>query len=138
MNLFLKKWNLFSTRSWVVQRAMLHNSQAPSDSLFLRISRAGQPNISMNCILDQWVQEGGHVRHFELQFFIKQLRSHRRFNHALQKSLRLILWHIPKESLSESLLKARPHLSHIMKVLEWMGDERKHHLTSGDIASLKT
>ncbi|XP_052115447.1 pentatricopeptide repeat-containing protein At2g20710, mitochondrial [Arachis duranensis] len=103
MNLFLKKWNLFSTRSWVVQRAMLHNSQAPSYSLFLRISRAGQPNISMNRILDQWVQEGGPVRHFELRFFIKQLRSHRRFNHALQ-------------------------------VLEWMGDERKHHLTSGDIA----
>ncbi|KAL1363010.1 hypothetical protein AAHE18_03G121000 [Arachis hypogaea] len=99
MNLFLKKWNLFSTGSWVVQRAMLHNSQARSDSLFLRISRAGQPNISMNRILDQWVEEGGHVRHFELQFFIKQLRSHRRFNHALQ-------------------------------VLEWMGDERKHHLTS--------
>ncbi|MED6206897.1 hypothetical protein PIB30_030898 [Stylosanthes scabra] len=103
MNMFVKKWNLFSTRSWVVQRAMLHYSQAETDTLFLRISRAGRPNIAMNGILNQWIRDGGHVRHSELQFFIKQLRAHRRFNQALQVS-------------------------------EWMSDERKHHLTSGDTA----
>ncbi|MED6172534.1 hypothetical protein PIB30_050950 [Stylosanthes scabra] len=103
MNMFVKKWNLFSSRSWVVQRAMLHYSQPESDTLFLRISRAGQSNIPMNGILNQWIQHGGQVKHSELQFFIRQLRAHRRFNHALQVS-------------------------------EWMSNERKHHLTSGDIS----
>ncbi|KAF1898893.1 hypothetical protein Lal_00019014 [Lupinus albus] len=81
--LIRSKWNLYTTTLRV------YNSSAASpqsDSLFIRISRAGDPNIPITLILNQWIQEGRHVIHSELQFFIKQLRSYRRFNHALQIS----------------------------------------------------
>ncbi|XP_028807908.1 pentatricopeptide repeat-containing protein At2g20710, mitochondrial-like [Neltuma alba] len=56
------------------------------DSLYLRISRSGDPNISMACLLDQWVEEGRPVKRSELHKIIKQLRKYRRFSHALQVS----------------------------------------------------
>jgi len=62
----------------------LHSSSTPTDTLFLRISRAGDPIIPMTPILNQWIQEGRDVNHSELQFFIKQLRTRRRFKQALQ------------------------------------------------------
>ncbi|KAK2379784.1 Tetratricopeptide repeat (TPR) superfamily protein [Trifolium repens] len=74
------RWNNYNTLR------LLHSSSTQADSLFLRISRAGDPNIPMTSILNQWIQEGKDVKHSDLQFFIKQLRTHRRFNQALQIS----------------------------------------------------
>ncbi|KAJ0113497.1 hypothetical protein Patl1_02236 [Pistacia atlantica] len=60
------------------------SSPDPIDSLQLRISRSGNPTSSMGTILDQWLEQGRHVKQSELQGFIKQLRKYRRFGQALQ------------------------------------------------------
>ncbi|XP_057455679.1 pentatricopeptide repeat-containing protein At2g20710, mitochondrial-like [Lotus japonicus] len=80
MNRIASKWNLNNTLR------LFSSSSSPTDSLFLRISRSGDPAISITPLLNQWVEEGRPINHAELQFFIKQLRAHRRFNHALQIS----------------------------------------------------
>ncbi|KAK7257443.1 hypothetical protein RIF29_31432 [Crotalaria pallida] len=95
-NLIRSKWNLYTTTLPRLYAALFHNSsssaaaapptQTTSDSLFLRISRAGDPNIPVTSVLNQWIQEGRDVVHSDLKFFIKQLRSYRRFSHALQVS----------------------------------------------------
>ncbi|CAL5211921.1 unnamed protein product [Lathyrus oleraceus] len=78
------RWNNFKFNNL----RLLHSSSSSSqtDSLFLRISRVGDPIIPITCILNQWIQEGKDVNHSDLHFFIKQLRTHRRFNQALQIS----------------------------------------------------
>ncbi|KAJ1389746.1 Tetratricopeptide-like helical domain superfamily [Sesbania bispinosa] len=76
------KLRLYNT----LPRCFHYSSSTPSDSLFLRISRAGDPNFPVTRLLDQWVEEGRDIKHSELQFFVKQLRVYRRFNHALQVS----------------------------------------------------
>ncbi|XP_023531849.1 pentatricopeptide repeat-containing protein At2g20710, mitochondrial-like [Cucurbita pepo subsp. pepo] len=58
--------------------------RSPEDSLYLRVSQAGDPRISIVSVLDQWVEEGREVKQSDLQKLIKQLRRFRRFNHALQ------------------------------------------------------
>ncbi|XP_031265388.1 pentatricopeptide repeat-containing protein At2g20710, mitochondrial-like [Pistacia vera] len=55
--------------------------------LFRRISTLGDATVSIVPLLDQWVQEGRTVEKEQLQLFIKELRSFRRFNHALQISM---------------------------------------------------
>ncbi|KAJ0051356.1 hypothetical protein Pint_02235 [Pistacia integerrima] len=62
------------------------SSPDPIESLQLRISRSGNPTSSMGTILDQWLEQGRHVKQSELQGFIKQLRKYRRFGQALQIS----------------------------------------------------
>ncbi|XP_057455677.1 pentatricopeptide repeat-containing protein At2g20710, mitochondrial-like [Lotus japonicus] len=99
MNRIASKWNLTNTLRFFSSSS----SSSPTDSLFLRISRSGDRAIPMTPLLNQWLQEGKLINYSELQFFIKQLRASRRFNHALQIS-------------------------------EWMSNERKFHLLSGDIA----
>ncbi|KAJ7948302.1 Pentatricopeptide repeat-containing protein [Quillaja saponaria] len=75
-----------------VLRALLYSTEAQTfssrrdDSLYRRISRAGDPQVSIVPILDQWVEEGRGVKQSELKRFIKMLRNFRRFRHALQVS----------------------------------------------------
>ncbi|KDP24137.1 hypothetical protein JCGZ_25794 [Jatropha curcas] len=60
-------------------------SSAPS-GLSRRISRAGDPSVSMVPILEKWLEEGNDIKLSELQKFIKQLRKFRRYTQALQIS----------------------------------------------------
>ncbi|KAJ1389744.1 Tetratricopeptide-like helical domain superfamily [Sesbania bispinosa] len=76
------KWKLYNTPP----RLFHSSSLTQSESLFFRISRARDPNVTMTRLLDQWVEEGRDIKHSELQFLVKQLRTYRRFNHALQVS----------------------------------------------------
>ncbi|XP_031265403.1 pentatricopeptide repeat-containing protein At2g20710, mitochondrial-like [Pistacia vera] len=55
--------------------------------LFRRISPLGDPTVSIVPLLDRWVQEGRTVEKEQLQLFITELRSFRRFAHALQISM---------------------------------------------------
>ncbi|XP_057455675.1 pentatricopeptide repeat-containing protein At2g20710, mitochondrial-like [Lotus japonicus] len=83
MNRIASKWNLTNTLRFFSSSSF---SSAPADSLFLRISRSGDPKTPMTPLLNQWVEQGRLVTQAELRFFIKQLRSYRRFSHALQIS----------------------------------------------------
>ncbi|KAA8526392.1 hypothetical protein F0562_008405 [Nyssa sinensis] len=74
-----------------VCRVLLHSTQtlnysASNDTLYGRISPAGDHRVSIVPILDQWVQEGRAVNKDELKTAIKLLRKYRRFSHALQLS----------------------------------------------------
>ncbi|CAK9323729.1 unnamed protein product [Citrullus colocynthis] len=62
----------------------LPSSRSPEDTLYRRVSQAGDPRISIVRVLDQWVEEGREVKQSDLKQLIKQLRKFRRFNHALQ------------------------------------------------------
>lgn len=81
LKLIRSRWNHCNTTL-----RLLHSTSTPTDTLYHRISRAGDPIIPMTPILDQWIQEGRDINHSELQFFIKQLRTRRRFKQALQIS----------------------------------------------------
>ncbi|GAB2229774.1 hypothetical protein Droror1_Dr00014029 [Drosera rotundifolia] len=54
------------------------------DSLYQRLSRAGNPRISMVPVLERWLQEGRSVNQDELRFLVTRLRKFRRYTHALQ------------------------------------------------------
>lgn len=54
------------------------------DSLYRRISPLGDPNESIEPVLDQWINEGKHVVKEDLQNMIKELRGYRRYKHALE------------------------------------------------------
>ncbi|KAL3820484.1 hypothetical protein ACJIZ3_006389 [Penstemon smallii] len=58
----------------------------PSDSLFRRISRLGDPNISMVPVLDKWISDGNSVDKPLLQSIIKELKFYNRFKHAIEVS----------------------------------------------------
>ncbi|MED6164439.1 hypothetical protein PIB30_090116 [Stylosanthes scabra] len=55
-------------------------------NLYSRISPLGDPSVSVVPVLDNWLQEGHAVNAPELQFIVKDLRSHKRFNQALEVS----------------------------------------------------
>ncbi|KAJ0087739.1 hypothetical protein Patl1_32861 [Pistacia atlantica] len=57
------------------------------NALYRRISPVGNPGVSIVPLLDQWVEEGRPVDKEQLQVFIKELRSYRRFRHALEVSV---------------------------------------------------
>jgi len=40
--------------------------------------------VSMIPVIEQWFEEGNSIKQSHLQSFIKQLRRHRRYGHALQ------------------------------------------------------
>ncbi|GMH12607.1 hypothetical protein Nepgr_014448 [Nepenthes gracilis] len=87
-------------------------SSAADDSLYRRISRAGNPSFSMVPILDQWVQEGRSVSLDELRFLVKRLKHFKRFKHSLE----VFEWMTTKRSLSLSRRDAAVHLNLISKV----------------------
>ena len=66
----------------------------PINSLYLRISQAGNPRVPIIRVLDQWLEEGRHVQQSELLIIIKQLRKYRRYSHALQVSFPSIFLYI--------------------------------------------
>ncbi|XVE92770.1 hypothetical protein REPUB_Repub01dG0128100 [Reevesia pubescens] len=57
-----------------------------TDSLHNRVSRTGDPKASVVPVLNQWLEEGKPIKQSVLQTLIRQLRSFRRFKHALQVS----------------------------------------------------
>ncbi|KAM3343627.1 pentatricopeptide repeat-containing protein, mitochondrial [Capsicum galapagoense] len=64
----------------------LYKNPTKRDSLYRRISPIGDPKVSIVPVLDQWIKEGKHVVKEELQSIIKELRSFRRYKHALEVS----------------------------------------------------
>ncbi|KAM3697407.1 hypothetical protein ACJW31_06G109800 [Castanea mollissima] len=56
----------------------------PIDSLYSRVSRAGDPKVSIIRVIDQWLEEGRQVQQSDLIMMIKQLRKFRRYSQALQ------------------------------------------------------
>ncbi|XP_027127346.1 pentatricopeptide repeat-containing protein At2g20710, mitochondrial [Coffea arabica] len=72
-------------------------SVSPSpNTLFKRILPAGDPQVSIVPILDQWVREGRPVHRSELKTIFKILRKNRRYTHALQLSK----WIVDSSNLS--------------------------------------
>ncbi|KAG2717305.1 hypothetical protein I3760_03G169200 [Carya illinoinensis] len=68
---------------------LYHTETVPApqiDSLYHRISRAGDPRVPIVRVIDHWLEEGRDVQNSELHRFIRQLRKYRRFKHALQIS----------------------------------------------------
>ncbi|XP_015954074.1 pentatricopeptide repeat-containing protein At4g21705, mitochondrial [Arachis duranensis] len=55
-------------------------------NLYSRISPLGDPSVSVVPILDHWLLEGHAVKAPELHNIVKDLRSHKRFNQALEVS----------------------------------------------------
>ncbi|KAL6975394.1 hypothetical protein U1Q18_024190 [Sarracenia purpurea var. burkii] len=70
---------------WILMRKY-YTGQSPKNNLYSQISPLGNPNLSMVPVLDQWVQEGSKVREFELRRIIRDLRSRKRYSHALEIS----------------------------------------------------
>ncbi|KAK1554281.1 hypothetical protein Q3G72_010050 [Acer saccharum] len=63
-------------------------------------------------VLDQWVQDGGAIDKETLQVMIKELRSYKRFAHALQMSM----WMTDKQSFLPSASDAAVRLDLISKI----------------------
>ncbi|PSR95685.1 Pentatricopeptide repeat-containing protein [Actinidia chinensis var. chinensis] len=78
---FLKRLNTNPNHHLIVIRAY-----GTRNNLHSRISPLGSPNLSMVPVLDQWVHEGKIVRGFDLRRIIRDLRSRKRYAHALQIS----------------------------------------------------
>jgi hypothetical protein len=68
----------------VLRAHSFSTSTQRKDSLKLRISRAGNPKVSIIPVIEQWLKEGNSIKQSDLQNFIKLFRGHRRFSHALQ------------------------------------------------------
>ncbi|XP_031283588.1 pentatricopeptide repeat-containing protein At2g20710, mitochondrial-like [Pistacia vera] len=76
-----------ATRNLTTERRSSNPYSNSMRDLFLRITPLGDPTVSIVPLLNQWVQEGRTVEKEQLQLFIKELRSFRRFTHALQISM---------------------------------------------------
>ncbi|KAF5199859.1 Pentatricopeptide repeat-containing protein [Thalictrum thalictroides] len=78
-----------TTLSRVCKVLMYSTSQPKTkrDTLYNRISPLGDPRVSVVPVLDQWIEEGNNVDHFQLQGLIKQLKTFRRYKQALEISL---------------------------------------------------
>ncbi|KAJ0088198.1 hypothetical protein Patl1_32845 [Pistacia atlantica] len=73
-----------ATRNLTTERRSSNRYSNSMYDLFRRITPVGDTTVSIVPLLDQWVQEGRTVEKEQLQLFIKELRSFRRFSHALQ------------------------------------------------------
>ncbi|XP_038993084.1 pentatricopeptide repeat-containing protein At2g20710, mitochondrial-like [Hibiscus syriacus] len=62
------------------------STSKPPDTLPIRISRFGDPKASIVPVLNQWLEEGKPKKQSMLQIIIRQLRSFRRYKHALEVS----------------------------------------------------
>ncbi|KAJ0028316.1 hypothetical protein Pint_36308 [Pistacia integerrima] len=82
------------------------------NALYRRISPVGNPGVSIVPLLDQWVEEGRPVDKEQLQVFIKELRSYRRFRHALEISM----WMTDKRYLPPTCADVAIRLDLISKV----------------------
>ncbi|KAE8733842.1 hypothetical protein F3Y22_tig00000916pilonHSYRG00031 [Hibiscus syriacus] len=60
------------------------STSKPPDTLPIRISRFGDPKASIVPVLNQWLEEGKPKKQSMLQIIIRQLRSFRRYKHALE------------------------------------------------------
>ncbi|GAV70429.1 PPR domain-containing protein [Cephalotus follicularis] len=80
---------LFYTTKTPNQKPTFPSSSSSShsiDSLYSRISRAGNPRASIVPVVEQWLDQGNQIKTSQLQSFIKSLRKYRRYTHALQIS----------------------------------------------------
>ncbi|KAL3502725.1 hypothetical protein ACH5RR_037174 [Cinchona calisaya] len=78
-----------SRHNWNVTSGLFSNTtktsvSSYSDTLLKRILPAGDPQVSIVPILDQWVQEGRPLHPPELKTILKILRGSKRYSHALQ------------------------------------------------------
>ncbi|KAL2475368.1 Pentatricopeptide repeat-containing protein [Abeliophyllum distichum] len=83
-----------------------------SDSLYKRISPLGDPNVSVEPVLQQWIREGNTVNKTLLQNIINELRVYKRFRHALEVSH----WMTDKRHFRTSHFDAAVRLKLIFKV----------------------
>ncbi|KAJ0974350.1 hypothetical protein J5N97_016315 [Dioscorea zingiberensis] len=58
-----------------------------ADSLYTRVVLVSDPKVSVVPVLEKWVEEGKALSKANLQYMVKQMRSFRRYAHALQISL---------------------------------------------------
>ncbi|KAM7261797.1 hypothetical protein ACFE04_020874 [Oxalis oulophora] len=65
-------------------RGNSHSQHNQRHSLYRRISPVGDPTVSIVPILNQWVSEGKALDRGELHYIVKELRSFKRYTHALQ------------------------------------------------------
>ncbi|KAK2647377.1 hypothetical protein Ddye_014866 [Dipteronia dyeriana] len=97
------------------RRGLTLTTKKWSDSMRLiyrKISPIGDPTVSIVPVLDQWVQDGGAIDKETIQVMIKELRSYKRFAHALQMSM----WMTDKQSFLPSAGDAAVRLDLISKV----------------------
>ncbi|MBA0550047.1 hypothetical protein Golob_021027 [Gossypium lobatum] len=73
------------TADWLVMTRAYCVAPNPANinSLYSRINAIGDPNCSVTPVLQQWVK-GKNVKEFQLQRLIRDLRSRRRYTHALE------------------------------------------------------
>jgi hypothetical protein len=62
------------------------------DALHHRIWRAGDPRVPIIRVIDQWLEEGRAIEESELFRTMKQLRSFRRYGHALEVSFPIYIY----------------------------------------------
>ncbi|PON81863.1 Tetratricopeptide-like helical domain containing protein [Trema orientale] len=77
--------NRFAVRPFCTE-SPTGNRRRSRKNLFSRISPLGLPSISVVPVLDQWVQEGRSVPPYDLRTIVRELRSRRRYKHALEVS----------------------------------------------------
>lgn len=51
----------------------------------------GDPNVSVVPVLDQWIREGNTVDKSRLRYIINELRFYKRFKHALEVCILLLI-----------------------------------------------
>ncbi|KAA8524401.1 hypothetical protein F0562_010808 [Nyssa sinensis] len=90
-----KLLNYCTSCSWCnyngISRFLLYSTEtlpysASKETLYGRITIAGDPRVSIVQILDQWVREGRGIEQGELRKIIRQLRNYKRYKHALEIS----------------------------------------------------
>ncbi|WCJ34108.1 Tetratricopeptide repeat (TPR)-like superfamily protein [Euphorbia peplus] len=64
-----------------------HKMRSSTSELYRRITPIGDPKVSIVPVLDQWVNEGRSAQWKTLKDIIRELRSYRRYGHALEVSM---------------------------------------------------
>ncbi|KAA8524404.1 hypothetical protein F0562_010805 [Nyssa sinensis] len=118
-----------TSRSWCnyngISRVLLCSTEtltysATKETLYGRITIAGDTRVSIVQILDQWVREGRCIKRGELRKIIAQLRNYERYKDALECN-----WSVRSGG---ELDKPQP------KISEWMSDKPYLDLLPGDVA----
>ncbi|KAK3013366.1 hypothetical protein RJ639_010157 [Escallonia herrerae] len=110
--------------------ACFSSSAASDDTLYRRLSRAGDPSLSMVPILEEWAEQGRSATQEELQKIIRQFRKFRRFKHALEKvKATVVLKH--GEKICALNLK---ELSVAINISTWMTRKGHDDILPGDMA----
>lgn len=66
--------------------SVCYSTSAAKDTLYGRLLEHGNPRVSIEPVLDRWVSQGRHVDEKGLTVLIKQLRTFKRYSHALEVS----------------------------------------------------